>query len=232
MPYRYVRKNTEFEKLCRDLRSARRIAVDTEFVAENSYLPQLCLIQLSLDDQLLVVDPLAVDGVQRFWEALVETDGEVILHAGRGELEFCYRAVRKFPRRIFDVQIAAGMTGHEYPAGYANLVSKLLDEKAGRHETRTDWRRRPLTDRQIEYALDDVRYLPRMRDVLHLKLVEWNREAWLQEEIDRRNAEIVKHYRGTDRWRISGNRSLSRRGLAIVRELWKWREERAARLNR
>ncbi|RMF87673.1 MAG: hypothetical protein D6741_20270, partial [Planctomycetota bacterium] len=64
------------------------------------------------------------------------------------------------------------------------------------------------------------------------KLVEWNREAWLQEEIDRRNAEIVKHYRGTDRWRISGNRSLSRRGLAIVRELWKWREDRAARLNR
>lgn len=232
MPHRFIRKKADFQEFCWDMRSAERIALDTEFVAEDSYLPQLCLIQVALDGELAVVDPILLEGVEPFWSALVESEGELILHAGRGELEFCYRATGEFPRRVFDVQVAAGLCGAEYPAGYANLVNRLLQEKAGRHETRSDWRRRPLSERQVEYALDDVRYLTPMRDVLYEQLVAADRLGWLDEEIQRRNEEIRIYQRAEDRWRIAGNRSLSPRSLAIVRELWQWREARAARLNR
>ncbi len=109
-----------------------------------------------------------------------------------------------------DVQIAAGLAGIEYPAGYGTLISRLLGAAANKEETRTDWRRRPLSQRQIEYALDDIRYLPQIRDTLHARLGELGRLSWLQEEMANW-LEEVQWALSQERWRrVSGNSGLGR----------------------
>jgi len=132
---------------------------------------------------------------------------------------------------LFDVQIAAGLIGIEYPAGYGTLISKLLGQRSPKHETRTDWRRRPLSKRQIEYALSDVLHLPALREVLHKRLGELGRLAWMEEEMANWREEMEKTL-SHDRWRrVSGNTGLDSRGLAILRELSRWREAEAQRRN-
>ncbi len=186
-------------------------------------------MQVGADGRLAVIDALAVHEMQPFWEALCSGGHETIVHAGRGELEFCLQAVDRLPQRLFDVQIAAGLTGIEYPAGYSTLLVKVLGGSNKRHETRTDWRRRPLAERQIAYALDDVHYLPEIRDRLHAKLAELGRLGWLEEEIAAARQEVRRAVSG-ERWRrVSGSAGLGQRALAVVRELWQWREAEARR---
>jgi len=216
---------------CRRLAQARQIAFDTEFVAERTYRPVLCLVQVIADGELALIDPLEIDDLTPFWEAVVAPGHETIVHAGRGELEFCLHAVSKVPAGLFDVQIGAGLAGIEYPVGYGTLISKLLGEKPNKAETRTDWRRRPLSRRQIQYALDDIRHLPAIRDRLHGRLVELGRLSWMDEEMATW-LEEVRWALSQERWRrVSGNSGLTSRGLAIVRELWRWRESEAQRRN-
>jgi ribonuclease D len=164
-----------------------------------------------------------------FWEVVAADDHETIVHAGREELVFCLDASGKRPARLFDVQIAAGLAGYEYPAGYGSLLFKLLGKQLHKGETRTDWRRRPLSRQQIEYALDDVRHLQDMRDRLHARLTQLGRLAWMDAEMEAWQDE-VDEYRTRERWRrVSGVAGLSSRSLAVVRELWRWREEEAER---
>ncbi len=156
---------------------------------------------------------------------------ETIVHAGRGEVEFCWQAVEQWPAGLFDVQIAAALVGAEYPAGLGSLVSKFLGRTPPKHETRTDWRRRPLSKRQVEYALNDARYLPPLRDAIHKKLDDFGRLAWLEEEMEswRKSVQLSL---SQERWRrVSGGAGLDGRGLAIVRELFHWRDAEAQRRN-
>ncbi len=97
-------------------------------------------------------------------------------------MEFCLLAVDRLPKNLFDVQLAAGLAGIEYPAGYATLVYKLLGESSQKQETRTDWRKRPLSKRQIDYAVQDVYYLGLIRDRVHARLEELGRLSWMKEE--------------------------------------------------
>jgi ribonuclease D len=216
---------------CRDLASATKIAFDTEFVSEDTYRPQLCLIQVAVADRLVVIDPLTLHDLVPFWTALAQGEHETIVHAGRQEVEFSLAAIGQPPRRLFDVQIAAGMIGLEYPASYGTLVSKILGHVTQKGETRTDWRRRPLSERQIEYALADVDHLALLRERLGQRLDRLKRTAWCAGEIADWLADI-RHAQGRDRWRkVSGSSGMPPRGLAVVRELWAWREREAERRN-
>jgi ribonuclease D len=133
------------------------------------------------------------------------------------------------PQRVFDVQVAAGLVGLEYPAGYGNLVNRTLGLSAAKGETRTDWRRRPLSDRQIHYALEDVRHLAPLRDKLASQLQRLGRFDWLDEEMAAWQSDVAESFT-RQRWRkVTGSSSLSGRSLAIVRELWLWREQEAQR---
>ncbi|NLY00436.1 MAG: ribonuclease D [Rhodopirellula sp.] len=229
MQHTNVTTDQELRDFCRELSGARLIALDTEFVAEQTYRPVLCLIQVATEDRLALIDPIGVGDLTPFWDALAAPGHETIVHAGRNELEFCLRANGRRPAELLDVQIAAGLTGIEYPAGYGTLVYKVLGASPKNAETRTDWRCRPLSDRQIQYALDDVRYLPSIRDRLRARLEELGRTAWLAEEMSAWQDE-VENSLSHDRWRrVSGNSGLDRRSLAIVRELWRWRDSEAQR---
>jgi ribonuclease D len=157
---------------------------------------------------------------------------ETIVHAGRSEVDFCLDAIGRPPFNLFDVQIGAGLTGMEYPTSYGALISRLLKKKLDKHETRTDWRRRPLSSRQIDYALDDVRHLYEIRTILGQKLEAAGRASWWPEEMGRWFDKLYES-RDSDPWRrVSGNSGLDPRCMAILREIYAWRSEEAAHRNR
>ena len=221
----------DFSAFCRRLSEATSIAFDTEFVSEDTYRPQLCLVQVAVDDELVAIDPLAIGDLTEFWKVLAAPGHETIVHAGREELNFCLASVKRPPTGLFDVQIAAGLIGLEYPAGYGNLIFKMLGVTPRKGETRTDWRRRPLSDKQIDYALEDVRHLHPLRHKLRRRLEELERLAWLDAEMAAFEEEVINS-RSRERWRkVTGSSSLSGRNQAIVRELWLWRESEAERRN-
>ena len=229
--HQVITTDRQLVQFCQELSTARRIAFDTEFVSERTYRPQLCLVQVAVDDRLAVIDTLAVRELRPFWELLAQGDHETIVHAGREEVCFSLDCVGVQPARLFDVQIAAGLIGLEYPAGYSSIVFKLLRKAAAKHETRTDWQRRPLSERQIDYALDDVRHLPALRDLLHQRLERLGRLDWLEAEMSAWLQSVVAS-RDQHRWRrVSGSAGLGSRELAIVRALWRWRESEAERRN-
>jgi ribonuclease D len=226
-----ITTDQQLRDFCRDLASAKQIAFDTEFVSEDTFRPQLCLVQVAVEGSLVVIDPLKVGNLVPFWTALAAGDHETVVHAGRQEIEFSLQAIGQPPRQLFDVQIAAGMIGLEYPASYGTLVSKILGETPQKGETRTDWRRRPLSDRQVEYALADVDHLGRLREKLGQRLERLERIPWFATEMADWLADIQDAQR-RERWRkVAGSSGMPPRGLAIVRDIFAWRESEAERRN-
>jgi ribonuclease D len=229
--FEHITTDRGLKDFCHSLAAVPVIAFDTEFVSEHSYRPELCLIQVAAGGRMAVIDPQPISDVTPFWELLAAPGHETVVHAGREELLFCLSAVGKPPTRLFDIQIAAGLVGHEYPAGYGSLLFKLLGTKLNKGETRTDWRRRPLSPNQISYALDDVRYLEQMATALRTRLEQLGRMSWMEGEMQSWQEEVQATRSGQRWWRVSGINGLSRRNLAVVREVWKWRELEAEKRN-
>jgi len=200
------------------------VAFDTEFVSEHTYRSQLCLIQVAAPDTLAVIDTLKVRELEPFWRLLTEPGRTTVVHAGREEMGFILQAIKARPSSLFDVQVASGLVDHDYPAGYASIVRRFLNLPTNKGETRTDWRQRPLTPAQLEYALDDVRHLEKLWRKLEGKLAASGRTAWMQDEMQAWQDEVEESFI-RKRWRrVSGLSGLSRRELAIARELWHWRD--------
>ncbi len=220
----------DLEALSERLSAADFIGLDTEFVSEDTFYPELCLVQLITPDEAAVVDPQKVD-VRPLWHAVSQSRGVVVCHAAREEMNFLLRSVSKMPDRVFDVQIAAGFASNEYPAAYSSVVGKFLGQQPMKGEQRTDWRRRPLTDAQIAYALEDVRFLLPLHELLAQTLDRLDRRRWFDEEMATWREEIANAQDRKDWRRVSGIGSLNWRSLSIVRELWLWRQEEARRLN-
>jgi len=217
--------------LCRRLQSAETIAYDTEFIGEGKYLPELCLVQIAAEGLLALVDPLSIPDLSPLWELFCDGRREIIVHACRSEMEFCHRSIGQMPPRLFDVQVAAGFVGNEYPMAFGSLLQHFLRVPLRKTESRTTWNQRPLTPVQIEYALDDVRYLEALRRVIKTQLAEQKRLDWYYEEIEQVKHRLRSHFE-TPQWqslpKISG---LKPRELAILRELWFWRERSAKQKN-
>ena len=200
------------------------VAFDTEFVSEHTYRSQLCLIQVAAPDTLAVIDTLKVRELEPFWRLLTEPGRTTVVHAGREEMGFILQAIKARPSSLFDVQVASGLVDHDYPAGYASIVRRFLNLPTNKGETRTDWRQRPLTPAQLEYALDDVRHLEKLWKKLEGKLATSGRTAWMQDEMQSWQNDVEESFI-RKRWRrVSGLSGLSRRELAIARELWHWRD--------
>ena len=214
---------------CRRLERAERIGIDTEFVSEDTFRPELCLVQVVTADDLVVIDPYRAGDLAPFWQTLSGGKHVTIAHAAREELNFSLSACGRPPAGLFDTQLAAGFCGTEYPASYSSVVTKVLGVRPSKGEQRTDWRRRPLSDYQIDYALEDVRYLLPLHDALTRCMNRNRRIAWFEEEMESWINEVCES-RDRPRWRrVSGIGNLSVRSLAIVRELWQWRQAEADR---
>jgi ribonuclease D len=229
--YEHIITDRHLQDFCDGIAAAPIVAFDTEFVSEDSFQPDLCLVQLAAAGRLAIVDPIEVPDLAPLWQLLTTPGRETLVHAGREEFRFFLRHAGRPPAQWFDVQIAAGLIGLEYPASYSTLSAKLLNKAIAKDETRTDWRRRPLTDRQLEYALLDVADLEAIREALHRRLSELGRLSWLESELADWQRDLVQFERG-ERWqRLGGIANLSPRALAVVRELYAWRDAEAARRN-
>ncbi|MCE9562304.1 MAG: HRDC domain-containing protein [Planctomycetes bacterium] len=210
------------------------IGFDTEFVGEDAYRPELCLIQIATPESLYVIDPFNVGPLEEFWKLLLDPKRKTVLHAGREDIRLCYFQAGKPPADVFDVQIASGLVGLTYPIGYAGLVSDLLGQRMTKGETLTDWRRRPLLPAQVRYAFDDVRFLLPAWKKLTDRLKRLKRMEWAAEEFANgvRKA-IGDEEAAAEKWRkVKGIGGLDRRGLAVAREVFGWREQFAERVNR
>jgi ribonuclease D len=227
--YQTITSPAQLADFCRRLARAGRIGLDTEFVSEDTYRPELCLVQVATESELAVIDPYRAGDLTQFWEVLAEGPHTTIAHAAREEVNFSLTACGRPPAGVFDTQIAAGLCSTEYPSSYGAVVTKVLARKAAKGEQRTDWRRRPLSEAQIDYALEDVRYLLPLHDALIVQLEGLGRTAWLADEMSSFLRDVCTA-RDRPRWRrVSGIGNLSPRSLAVVRSLWQWREEQAER---
>jgi len=222
--YDLITTESQLAALVERLAPHGHVAFDTEFVSEHTYRSQLCLIQVAAPDTLAVIDTLKVRELDPFWRLLAEPGRTTVVHAGREEMGFILHAIKARPSHLFDVQVAAGLVDHDYPAGYASIVRRFLNLPTNKGETRTDWRQRPLTPAQLEYALDDVRHLEKLWRKLEGKLASAGRTAWMTDEMQTWQADVEESF-VRKRWRrVSGLSGLSRRELAIARELWHWRD--------
>jgi ribonuclease D len=230
--YDYIATQHELTEFCERNSATPRLAFDTEFVSEDRYRPELCLVQVATEASLAIIDPFAVDDLTPFWDLVAETGHSTIVHAGRYEFCFCLQGTGKRPQGLFDTQIAAGLIGLEYPAAYNTLLSRLLNKRLKKGETRTDWRRRPLSQRQLDYALSDVIDMLALHDVLTERLDGLGRMSWMATEMEEWQ-DAIETAEMSDRWRrVPGTTKLSARELAIVRELNRWREQEAKRQDR
>ena len=232
IPFDHITTAEGLADFCERSRNCKFIGFDTEFVSENRYRPELCLLQVAADGEYAIIDTLAIKDVTPFWNLLAEGPHVTVAHAAREEFLFCYRACQKRPHKLFDVQLGAGMIGFEYPAAYGNLVSRLLGSKVDKGETRTDWSRRPLSKRQIDYALSDVVFLESLHTKISQKLEKLGRTKWLEEEIGLWQTALEKTETEPQWRRVSGISGLNRRALELVKELWIIRDKEAERKNR
>ncbi len=227
----YIRTQSALQQFCEDLARESLISFDTEFVSEDSYRPLLCLIQVATENQIAIIDPLDCEDLSPFWDLLIDSNRTVVVHAGREEILFCYRATGQLIPNLFDIQIAAGFLGYEYPASYAKMVQRVVGGTLDKEETRSDWRRRPLSRQQLEYAAQDVRDLVRIHRSLTERLHKHGRLPWLMEETKRKQEEL-SDFESSENWhRLSGVSSLSGKSLSIARALWNWRDARAKQRN-
>ena len=225
--FSYITNPESLHQLCEKIAAQKLVAFDTEFVAEDSYRPELCLVQVATKDEIAIIDPYTCTDLGPFWESLVDPETTVIVHAGREETLFCYRATKKLIPKLFDIQIASAFLGLEYPASYGNLVHRFTGKVLDKEETRSDWRNRPLSNQQLEYAAQDVRDLPRLYQTISQQLIKQDRLSWLEEETRRRQEDLAEFESNESWFRVSGIQALSGNSLSIVRGLWNWRDLKA-----
>jgi len=226
----YVADAGQIEKLAADLAGAPFVALDTEFMRERTYYPRLCLIQVATDDLSAIVDPLALDDLSPLLEVLSRESVVKVLHSGIQDLEIFYRLMDAVPTPVFDTQVAATLAGFPQQVGYGALVQDIAGVSLDKSDTFTDWSKRPLSGTQIEYALNDVRYLPRIYEELRSRLERENRLEWLRPDFERLEDPSTYEVVPEEMWRrLKRLSSLNRRQLGVLQSVAAWREREAQR---
>lgn len=209
-----------------------RVGLDTEFLRERTYRPQLCLLQLATPAEAVCVDPLALGELGALAQLLAAPALLKVMHASRQDLEVLL-PVAGLTRPVFDTQVAASLTGLPAQVGYADAVRRLLGKELAKSHTRTDWSRRPLSPEQIAYALDDVRYLLPLASQLQERLQRLGRLEWLGEELAALEDVGTLTLEPEDAWqRLKGLRDLDPGRERLARALAAWRERCALKHDR
>lgn len=227
----YVRDAARLQSLIERLGRAGRVAVDTEADSLHNYFEKVCLIQLSCAGEHYIVDPLSGLDLTGFMKALA--DKPLILHGADYDLRMLRVSMGFRPRgEVFDTMIAAQLLGLEQ-IGLAALVERFFGCTIGKEGQKSDWSRRPLSDKQLHYAVNDTRFLEQLAGRLHGELSARGRIGWHSESC---RAMVQSSGRDSSRdpeeaWRIKGAGRLTRRQLAYLRELWRWRDQHARRAN-
>ena len=223
----YVSTTAELEELVELLAESKVLCIDTEFLREKTYYAKLCLVQVNNGEISAVVDPLRLD-LRPFGRLLADSSIVKVFHAGGQDIGILLHETGVVPRPVFDTQTAAALLGYPLQVGYGPLVRSMCQVKLDKADSFTDWSRRPLTKHQLKYALDDVRYLPEIYDIMVADLEKSGRLAWLDAEFADMSNPARYEAEPREMWhKVKRISSLSRHQLAIVRELASWREQQA-----
>ena len=228
---RYVDSDEKLKQAAVAWRSAALIAVDTEFMRVKTFYPNAALFQISDERAISLIDPTAITDLSLLTEVLAAPSVLKLMHSCSEDLEVCDRHLGVLPDPLFDTQIAAAFCGHGLSVGYQRVLGDVLDLTLDKSETRTDWLQRPLSDAQLRYAAEDVAWLPSLYRQLQSQLVSASREQWALDEC----VAVLERFRSRDPAAefssVSGAARLSRRELAVLRSVYRWREQTARQRN-
>ncbi len=224
-----ITKTDDLAALCERLSKSEFVTIDTEFMRENTYWPELCLVQIANEEEAAAIDPLA-DGIdlKPLLDLMCENDDILkVFHAGGQDVEIIVNLTGKTPFPIFDTQIAMMAISQSEQIGYANLVESWLGITVDKGARFTDWSRRPLTDRQIEYAIGDVTHLSKIFPMMLEKLVKTGRGAWLNAEMEKLADPSNYKVEPSRAWRRIRPPSRNAQVLGRLKDLAAWREAEA-----
>jgi ribonuclease D len=229
---RIVRQTEELEALIREIRNAPYVALDTEFMRDQTYWPKLCLVQVASPGTEAIIDPLA-DGIDlsSLYALLKVPDLLKVLHAGRQDIEIFFHRSGTIPDPLFDTQVAAMVCGFGDAASYETLARRLANAETDKSARFTDWSRRPLSPRQLDYALADVTHLRTIYEALAAQLERTGRTQWVAEEIAALKDPNLYRLDPKDAWRRMKVRTSNRRFLGVIAALAAWREREAQSLD-
>lgn len=224
----YISDQESLEAFVERARSSSVLAIDTEFLREKTYYAKLCLLQMATDDEVVIVDPFAARNLAALTPLLQDESVMKLFHAGGQDLEILYRVTGVLPAPVFDTQVAAALLGHTMQVGYGALVHSLCGVALKKTDSFTDWSRRPLSESQLEYAADDVIYLPEMYRTMRNRLETKGRLAWLANDfVELSNPARYEEDPRLRYRRLKRGSSLSRQQLSAAREAAAWREVEA-----
>lgn len=223
-----ITRTKDLAAFCQRLRGGPALTIDTEFLRERTYWPRLCLVQMASREEARAIDTLA-EGIDLTPLFALMRDPKVVkvFHAARQDLEIFYHLMGEVPRPIFDTQLAAMVAGYGDSVGYETLVNRIAKAQVDKASQYTDWSRRPLSQRQIAYALADVTHLWPIYDRLSAMLVKSRRSNWLDEEMAILTDAATYRPDAEGAWRRLKPRNRNRRYLAILQGVAAWREEEA-----
>lgn len=215
-------------ELCARLAPHEFITVDTEFMREKTYYSRLCLIQVASHDEAAIIDPLA-EGLDLDPLLQLMADERVlkVFHAARQDIEIFYQLMKSVPGPLFDTQIAAMACGHGDQVGYEPLVREVTGAQVDKGSRFTDWAKRPLSEKQLTYALGDVTHLVNVYEALIRELKETGREKWVEEEMSALNDPKLYYTDPDEAWMRIKIRNMRAREVAILKEAAAWREREA-----
>ncbi len=227
--YDYVDQPEQLERVIEALLTQPSYSLDTEFHREKTYFPKLALVQVAWGDQLVLLDPLALD--LRPFAAVLESPAVAVIHAADQDLEVLQLVCGALPSTLFDTQIAAGFLGLSTPS-LSTLYEHFLKIKVGKGDRLTDWLQRPLTQAQLTYAATDVLHLPEIHRLLTSQLEKRGRLQWALDECENQRVRTRGQREPEEAFRkIKEGRQLKGRSLAVVQAVAAWRERRAASLD-
>ena len=229
----FIDNDTALAQICAQLRERPWLAVDTEFERTNTYYPQLCLVQLAGEGITAVIDPLVVTDLEPLYTVLYDPAITKVFHAARQDLEIFFHIKGELPVPLFDTQLAASLLGYDNQIGYANLIQDLLGVELDKSQTRTNWKRRPLSRTQLEYAADDVIYLGQAYQVMLAKLNASGQLSLLDGDFNALARPEVYKPAPENMWlKIRNATKLKGNIQAVLQQLAAWREITARKENR
>jgi len=232
VPYQYIDSNEQLADFCSRIRNAEYCAIDTEFVREKTYYPILSLIQIASEEYMACIDPLVIDNFEPLVSLIQDPNLIKVFHSPSQDLEILYQKFSLMPQPIFDTQLAAAVLGYDYQIGYADLVDQIIGVKLEKKHTRANWNRRPLSQDEIDYAMDDVRYLLPVFQTLKTELEDNKRYAWIEKDLLAMTTISNYQIDTEDLWRrLKGVQKLKGVELQIARYLCRWREKTAQQKN-
>jgi ribonuclease D len=231
--YLYIDNDQALAQFCARLGESTYCAIDTEFIREKTYYPELALIQIGSGELFGCIDPLVITDFSPLIELLAKPDLLKLFHSCSQDLEILYQKFAAVPTPVFDTQVAAAVLGYNHQISYADLVQQICGVSLDKKHTRANWMRRPLSQDELDYAMDDVRYLLKVYEHLHEQLQASRRSGWVEKDM-RALADPAKYEVDmSSLWkRLKGVQKLKGEKLQIASDLCAWREQLAQRQNR